>query len=465
MQKNGPCCLPCGPTLQRTKSGKVRERGPITPAVLDELLMKMERTLAKVDSARGKVKVQRVETDLLGLFEDARDIMQASLVEDPSDRDRTKLMALFGGDCARIARIRAVLDAASFSTKGTVEDKRTAMCSNACKSVEDVLQDLGHARALKNAIGQSRDAVVCRRMDDARDAVNKVLSELEVGDALQLTRSASGLASGASDPSPPCDPQRAQVVDTISSGAHKEVALRIFAVLDIQRTGTLDWNSGRIRNFITQVFQQLEILKLPEEAQMYAMYCKFDTGGKWGLNSGDCIKLIEDLCRSLYGIEDDSQRARALSAINSGQLAGVVEKKFQAIDSSELGTITWNSGDVRRLVVEVFQAFELPVVSEHYIFAMCAAFDVDGERSLGLRECKRLAEALFRSLDQVSTAGVAIDKSGHEMHLFVTQAAGTFCNICEKPFGAKIALWQSKSGDFYMCVRCDKEGRKRLAGR
>merc|ERR1740138_1942819 len=122
-------------------------------------------------------------------------------------------------------------------------------------------------------------------MDDTRDAVNKVLTELEVGDALQLTRSASGSpatapgasASDSSDAPVSFDPERAQVVEAIGSGAHRDVAVRNFSALDVQRAGTLDWNSGKIRNFIKLVFEQLEIRKRPEEAQIYSMYCTFDT--------------------------------------------------------------------------------------------------------------------------------------------------------------------------------------------
>merc|ERR1719221_98585 len=195
------------------------------------------------------------------------------------------------------------------------------------------------------------------------------------------------------------------VVEAICSGKHREVALQTFAGLDTLRRGMLDWNSGKIRDFILQVFRRLQIAKEPQDTEMYSMYCTFDTGGKWGLDSSDCIKLIEALCRSLYRIQDNVHFARAVLAIDDGRLAEVVRRTFNSIVPSCSGTISWNGGGIRRFTTELFRAFDLAIPSEQYTFAMCSAFhvDVDGERCLGLHECQRLGEALFRTLDQIST--------------------------------------------------------------
>merc|ERR1711874_927218 len=85
---------------------------------------------------------------------------------DDTMNDRSQLSAFFGPPCTRIARIRAVLDAGSFSTQGAT--KRAAMCSSACKSVEDVLNDLGHAKRLQTEIARAAEAITSRRraLDD-----------------------------------------------------------------------------------------------------------------------------------------------------------------------------------------------------------------------------------------------------------------------------------------------------------
>merc|ERR1719245_1266601 len=105
---------------------------------------------------------QKHEADLLRQFEILRDIMDITLVD---SNNRSCLAQLFGGDCTRIARIRAVLDSARFSTKANSADRRTPACVEKCQSVEEVLKDLGHGRALRCAQGASRDAIVQRRLD------------------------------------------------------------------------------------------------------------------------------------------------------------------------------------------------------------------------------------------------------------------------------------------------------------
>merc|ERR1712039_86059 len=98
----------------------------------------------------------------------------------------------------------------------------------------------------------------------------------------------------------------------------------------------------------------------------------------------------EALCRSLYGIQDDGHLTRARLAIDSGQLKGAVEETFRAIDISGSGKLTWNSGEIRRFTTELFMKFDLAAPSEHYLYAMATAFDVDGDRCLGLTSCNRL---------------------------------------------------------------------------
>jgi len=120
----------------------------ITVAGVDELLLKMEGSLGKVAAAQGSiVKLPKAELDILKHYEAARDLMQEA-VKSP---DRTLLIAIFGGDCSRIARVRAVLEACEFSEK-MATDQRIQHTKDACETIEKVLADAGLGSQLKQAL-------------------------------------------------------------------------------------------------------------------------------------------------------------------------------------------------------------------------------------------------------------------------------------------------------------------------
>lgn len=75
----------------------------------------------------------------------------------------------------------------------------------------------------------------------------------------------------------------------------EEAFLRHASSLD----GLLRWNGGIVRNFILEVFSELKI-KVPAEAQMYAMAKRFDTKREVRLDFYEARRLVETLCRSLY---------------------------------------------------------------------------------------------------------------------------------------------------------------------
>merc|ERR1719359_2545322 len=85
---------------------------------------------------------------MMQLFEVARDFMMAVLQSESGDR--VALRNIFGGDCARISTVRAVLEATRLS-EASREDQRLATCLSACRSVEKVLADLGLGFALRCA--------------------------------------------------------------------------------------------------------------------------------------------------------------------------------------------------------------------------------------------------------------------------------------------------------------------------
>lgn len=54
--------------------------------------------------------------------------------------DRTKLIAVFGGDCIRVTRLRKYVEMTELSDLHA-KDKRKDMCEAACDSIENVLID------------------------------------------------------------------------------------------------------------------------------------------------------------------------------------------------------------------------------------------------------------------------------------------------------------------------------------
>jgi len=124
-----------------------------TEQAVDTLLDKIEQTLLKVEDAQGKsVKLMKLETDLLGLIEKARDTMISS-IQNTGDKDRKLLIAVFGGDCVRISRMRAYLEAAKLSEKNAA-DQRLPMCLSTCDIIERVLTEKGLGDKLRETNGR-----------------------------------------------------------------------------------------------------------------------------------------------------------------------------------------------------------------------------------------------------------------------------------------------------------------------
>lgn len=116
------------------------ENPPRTAAAMDNILNMMQVAWRQINAARGStVKLANPEHNLLVSLESARDFMLGMLRE--PDPGRRHLEEVFGGDCSRIAQVRAILDAAKLSTR-IICDNRVISCMNAVKSVESVLKKM-----------------------------------------------------------------------------------------------------------------------------------------------------------------------------------------------------------------------------------------------------------------------------------------------------------------------------------
>eukprot|EP00929_Paragymnodinium_shiwhaense_P101212 TRINITY_DN64115_c0_g1_i1.p1 TRINITY_DN64115_c0_g1~~TRINITY_DN64115_c0_g1_i1.p1 ORF type:complete len:405 (+),score=102.55 TRINITY_DN64115_c0_g1_i1:63-1277(+) len=203
-----------------------------TPEDLDRLLRALDIAFLRVHDAKGySVRLPSAEIDLLKVLEKVRDLMSDVL----KSGSRQKLQDLFGGECTRITRIRALLDASNFSEMNA-GDQRLRMCAETCTTIEKLLTELGLKEALQKArervdtedlvasleqeLGESEAASPCRRQD--------VQSRMSFG---------AKLAAAAEDPEPVPLPREkealplaAPVADTSSIAQDSRAASQVAAV-------------------------------------------------------------------------------------------------------------------------------------------------------------------------------------------------------------------------------------------
>eukprot|EP00403_Amphidinium_massartii_P027490 CAMPEP_0178403728 /NCGR_PEP_ID=MMETSP0689_2-20121128/17519_1 /TAXON_ID=160604 /ORGANISM="Amphidinium massartii, Strain CS-259" /LENGTH=393 /DNA_ID=CAMNT_0020024693 /DNA_START=73 /DNA_END=1254 /DNA_ORIENTATION=- len=128
----------------------------MTSQTADELLNKVETSLVKVEAAQGSsVKLTKAENDFLVAVEKLRDFV-TKVIQDPSDKDRSNLKAVFGGNCMRIAKGRAMVEASkSKLTEKSAKDPRVQGSLGIIETVEHVLRDVGLSEKLAEAQGAS----------------------------------------------------------------------------------------------------------------------------------------------------------------------------------------------------------------------------------------------------------------------------------------------------------------------
>eukprot|EP00929_Paragymnodinium_shiwhaense_P105901 TRINITY_DN7094_c0_g5_i1.p1 TRINITY_DN7094_c0_g5~~TRINITY_DN7094_c0_g5_i1.p1 ORF type:complete len:1110 (+),score=281.96 TRINITY_DN7094_c0_g5_i1:132-3461(+) len=127
---------------------------------VDVVIGKLETALSRLlEWHASQVKRPKAEYDLLDCIGWLRDQMLDLLRRETGckkETGRAALQAIYGGDCARIGRVHAVLEEARITLSPGVKDQRVDGCFAACHSVEEVLHDLGLGRVLKAALEQKR---------------------------------------------------------------------------------------------------------------------------------------------------------------------------------------------------------------------------------------------------------------------------------------------------------------------
>eukprot|EP00930_Biecheleria_cincta_P033962 TRINITY_DN23501_c0_g1_i2.p1 TRINITY_DN23501_c0_g1~~TRINITY_DN23501_c0_g1_i2.p1 ORF type:complete len:477 (-),score=104.91 TRINITY_DN23501_c0_g1_i2:88-1518(-) len=122
---------------------------------IDEILKRLVLALTKIESSqKSAVRLPKAEIDFLGQLELARN----HLLDTLHKHDRSVLLAVYGGDCSRIARIRALCEAVNFSQMNA-GDQRLSTCLSACSSVEQVIVDKGFGRQLQEAQQNEKETI------------------------------------------------------------------------------------------------------------------------------------------------------------------------------------------------------------------------------------------------------------------------------------------------------------------
>ncbi|CAK9076496.1 unnamed protein product [Durusdinium trenchii] len=95
-----------------------------------------------------------------------------------TSENRQQLADIFGGDCSRIARIRTVLDEVVLSDMNC-NDQRVRTCTEACETIEKVLEDMGLGWCLKKAQDEQKASFTRRRSSIDREDLQKAVLQIE----------------------------------------------------------------------------------------------------------------------------------------------------------------------------------------------------------------------------------------------------------------------------------------------
>ena len=151
----------------------------LTPEFIDNVVKKMNAAVDSLLCATGTVQRAKAEIELLQQVELAQKFMIAILWE---STDRSSLQEIFGGDLARVCRVRAVLEQLQLEKLST-GGQRLSQCLLACQSIQDVLADLGFANALRKMQEEQSKAMASRFAGKPEEDVTTVEKKPDSPDA------------------------------------------------------------------------------------------------------------------------------------------------------------------------------------------------------------------------------------------------------------------------------------------
>jgi len=135
-----PCrCLDC-----QLRAWNLSQRMAYSSEEVEKVVASLEQCAERQAASKGAtVKLRACERDLLTCAEAGRNLLLEAV-----KGDKALLEDVFGGTCEHINRLRVVIDAVEFSDMHK-NDARWNDLNNACKTVEEVLQELGLYKPLQ----------------------------------------------------------------------------------------------------------------------------------------------------------------------------------------------------------------------------------------------------------------------------------------------------------------------------
>ena len=100
--------------------------------------------------------------------------------------------------------------------------------------------------------------------------------------------------------------RRPQMVQCVEDGSLNRVSTETFRKIDREGVGKITWNSGEIRDFITQVLVHFG-LHAPPEGQVYQLYSAFDRDKSGSLSLSECLRLVEAIVRAAFNIKFEAR--------------------------------------------------------------------------------------------------------------------------------------------------------------
>lgn len=133
---------------------------------------------------------------------------------------------------------------------------------------------------------------------------------------------------------------RARVIQTIESGELMRIALSAYKAFD--RDGHLPWDSGELRDYVTLIFQRLD-LNPPSEVQVHLMYAKFDVKRNGFLDASESLCLVDALFRSIFHLEA-AVECEAMLEVSKTLLALVVCEERAALQAEVAALVHGQAG-------------------------------------------------------------------------------------------------------------------------
>lgn len=107
-----------------------------------------------------------------------------------------------------------------------------------------------------------------------------------------------------------------RMIEVIERGEHAPRTLQEFVKCDPDRSGTLAWNNGEVRNFVHCAFVEHDLQPPPEQI-VYSMHNAFLSKGKNTLDAFECVCMADALFRCSFFRADPGHNYSAASARSS----------------------------------------------------------------------------------------------------------------------------------------------------